>query len=83
MKNLSVKNVPETLHERLKKRAHHNHRSLNGEVLYILEQAIDENPNQRREWEKGNLADFLQNSPLSGANIELDRDRDTGREVDL
>jgi len=40
MKTLSIKNVPETLHEQLKKRARHNHRSLNGELLALLERAV-------------------------------------------
>ena len=83
MKTLSIKNVPENLHERLKKRALLNHRSLNGEVLAILEQAIDEKSRPQREWEKDSLVDFLRNSPLRGARINLERDRDRGREVDL
>jgi plasmid stability protein len=37
--NLSVKNVPEHLAEQLRKRAEHHHRSLQGELLAILEQA--------------------------------------------
>ncbi|MBT4504438.1 MAG: Arc family DNA-binding protein [Gemmatimonadetes bacterium] len=80
MKTLSIKNVPETLHERLKKRARHNHRSLNGELLALLERAVDEESGYRHE---GNLADFLLNSPLREADIELERDRDKGREVEL
>ncbi|HEX7156393.1 MAG TPA: Arc family DNA-binding protein [Burkholderiaceae bacterium] len=37
--NLSVKNVPERVAEQLRKRAEHHHRSLQGELLAILEQA--------------------------------------------
>jgi len=36
---LSVKNVPEALAERLRQRAKRNHRSLQGELLAILEEA--------------------------------------------
>ena len=37
--NLSVKNVPESLAEALRTRAESNHRSLQGELMSILEQA--------------------------------------------
>jgi plasmid stability protein len=37
--NLSVKNVPEDLVERLRRRAKANHRSLQGELMAILEEA--------------------------------------------
>ena len=36
---LSVKNVPDTLAERLRQRAARHHRSLQGELLAILEEA--------------------------------------------
>jgi plasmid stability protein len=44
MANLSVKDVPEDLAERLRQRAARNHRSLQGELMAILEQAIYEPP---------------------------------------
>ncbi|MDA0270970.1 MAG: Arc family DNA-binding protein [Chloroflexi bacterium] len=37
--NLSIKNVPDDLAERLRERARRNHRSLQGELLAILEGA--------------------------------------------
>ena len=37
MKSLSIKNVPNEVIERLRSRAQRNHRSLQGEVLSILE----------------------------------------------
>jgi plasmid stability protein len=40
--NLSVKNVPDALAERLRTRAERNHRSLQRELLSILESAADE-----------------------------------------
>ena len=40
--NLSVKNVPETLAARLRRRAERNHRSLQGELMAILEAAASE-----------------------------------------
>ncbi len=39
--NLSIKNAPDDLVERLKGRARRNHRSLQGELLSIIEQAVD------------------------------------------
>jgi plasmid stability protein len=37
--NLSIKNVPDALAERLRRRAARHHRSLQGELLAILEEA--------------------------------------------
>ena len=39
--NLSIKNAPDDLVARLKDRARHNHRSLQGEMMAILEAAAD------------------------------------------
>lgn len=39
--NLSVKNAPDELVEKLRKRAKRNHRSLQGEMLVILEEAVE------------------------------------------
>lgn len=41
MPNLSIKNVPEALAERLRQRAALNHRSLQGELMAIIEQAVE------------------------------------------
>lgn len=38
--NLSIKNVPEELVARLRERAQRNHRSLQGEMMSILEAAV-------------------------------------------
>jgi plasmid stability protein len=38
--NLSIKNVPDGIAERLRKRAAGHHRSLQGELLAILEESI-------------------------------------------
>jgi plasmid stability protein len=40
--NLSVKNVPESLAQKLRERAERNHRSLQGELMAILEAATNE-----------------------------------------
>lgn len=44
--NLSIKNVPDEIADRLRQRAAKAHRSLQGELLAILEQAA---------WEEGRL----------------------------
>lgn len=37
---ITVKNIPEQIYERIKAQAKANHRSVNGEILSILEQAV-------------------------------------------
>ena len=63
--NLSVKNVPEVLAAKLRARAERNHRSLQGELMAILEAAASE-PRAARTGspansgpEAGNLLDRL------------------------
>lgn len=45
--NLSIKGVPELWAERLRARAERNHRSLQGELMAIVEQAVAEAPSDR------------------------------------
>jgi plasmid stability protein len=40
--NLSIKNVPDELAEKLRQRARKSHRSLQGELMRILEEAVKE-----------------------------------------
>jgi plasmid stability protein len=40
--NLSIKNAPDEIVVRLKERAARNHRSLQGEMLAIIEEAVSE-----------------------------------------
>lgn len=47
--NLSVKNVPDPIVEALRERARRNHRSLQGEVMAILEEAAGQRPVTLRE----------------------------------
>lgn len=42
MANLSVKDVPDALAEQLRQRAARNHRSLQGELMAIIQQAVRE-----------------------------------------
>ena len=41
--NLSIKNAPDDVVERLRQRAERHHRSLQGELLAIIEAAVREN----------------------------------------
>lgn len=47
--SLSVKDVPQELAEALRQRAARNHRSLQGELLHILETAVGPKPFRARE----------------------------------
>lgn len=42
--NLSVKNVPDDVAEKLRQRAKANHRSLQGELLAVLQEAVSAPP---------------------------------------
>ena len=42
MATLNIKNFPDELYERLRKRAEHEHRSVTQEVVHLLEQAAGE-----------------------------------------
>ena len=46
---LSIKNVPDRLASALQKRAARNHRSLQGELMHILEEALAEKPFRAHE----------------------------------
>jgi plasmid stability protein len=47
MPNLSIKDVPEALAEALRQRALQNHRSLQGELMAIIQQAVQAPPAAR------------------------------------
>lgn len=46
--NLSIKNVPEELVERLRSRAKRNHRSMQGELMAIIDDALKGSPGNGR-----------------------------------
>lgn len=48
--NLSIKAVPEEWAERLRQRAERNHRSLQGELMALLEQAVNEPQAEPTRW---------------------------------
>ena len=74
--SLSIKNVPDELAEKLRRRAARNHRSLQGEVMAILE-AAESTPRQTLSFQE--LAEQVRKSGLrtpseSVAMIREDRD---------
>jgi plasmid stability protein len=44
MATLTIKNIPDALHRRLKERANQHRRSINSEVIVCLEQALGSAP---------------------------------------
>jgi antitoxin FitA len=54
--NLSIKNVPDAIAAKLKERAARHHRSLQGELMAIIEEAIKEQPRLTLDeiWEREN-----------------------------
>lgn len=48
MPKITIRNVPNGLHKRLKQRAAQNRRSLNSEVLTVLEEAVHTSEEQKK-----------------------------------
>lgn len=44
MPTITVKNIPERLHQKLKQNASHHHRSLNNEIIACLESTVSATP---------------------------------------
>ena len=74
--NISIKNVPNSLVERLRHRAKRHHRSLQGELLDILEQTV-----QPRHLSVKEAAQKLQNLGLNTDDdaVEMIRQDRDGR----
>jgi plasmid stability protein len=74
--NLSIKNAPEDVVARLRRRAERHHRSLQGELLAIIEEAVQ----SERELSPGELLAEVRRLGLrtpaeSTAIVRADRDR--------
>lgn len=59
MPNLSIKNVPEELAEALRERALRNHRSLQGELMAIVESAAQSVPTRQAPEDSDDLLQAL------------------------
>jgi len=75
MANLTIRNIPDELHERLKERAKQNRRSLNQEVIAELGARLGESADtgkRQRVWQMIHLAAELRKelgTPLSAEEI--------------
>jgi plasmid stability protein len=76
--NLSIKNAPDDVVQRLRERAARNHRSLQGELMAIIEEAVKEPKPARRfnidEFRARIRALGLNSPDESAAIIRADRD---------
>lgn len=73
--SLSIKDVPDTLARALRERATRNHRSVQGELMHILETALQERPFRARDLVRQIQALGLQTDADGTAIIRRDRDR--------
>ena len=73
--SLSIKDVPEGLARALRDRAARNHRSVQGELMHILETALQERPFRAQELVRQIQALGLQTEADGTAIIRRDRDR--------
>ena len=79
--NLSIKNAPDDLVAELKVRARRNHRSLQGELLAIIEDAVRrQSPLRTPDEILAEVRRLGLNTPAESAEIvRSDRDRRQGR----
>jgi antitoxin FitA len=78
--NLSIKNAPDDVVQRLRERAARNHRSLQGELMAIIEHAVKEPKPERRfniDEVRARIRALGLNSPDESAAI-IRADRDAG-----
>ena len=61
---LTVRNVPPALHARLKRRAEAHRRSLNGEVLALLEEAVEQTSEEERRAAIERIDRLRENGPV-------------------
>ena len=74
--NLSIRNVPDPLAQKLRDRARRNHRSLQGELLSILEETVS--PRQLTIEEAYEKIRRLNIRPVSESTQIIREDRDGG-----
>jgi plasmid stability protein len=72
---LSIKTVPDELADMLRERARHHHRSLQGELMAILESAAQETPFQARALLKRVRALGVETHADSARAVRQARDR--------
>lgn len=78
--NLSIKNVPDDVAEELRRRAARNHRSLQGELLVILEESVALNKGlSPSEFLREIRSAGLRTPSESAKYVRKDRDAHAGR----
>ncbi len=77
--SLSIKNVPDDVAERLRERAKRNHRSIQGELLAILEESMKRRTLTPEEVLREVRAPGIETPDEATAMIREDRDTDQGR----
>lgn len=77
MPSLSVQNAPDEMVARLKERAERNHRSLQGELMAILEEALGPSSRLTPDQVLSNVLRLGQSTPSEAAAM-IREDRDGG-----
>jgi antitoxin FitA len=73
--NLSIKNAPDQVVQRLRQRAERHHRSLQGELMAIIEAAVQEDPPAKPETILAEVRQLGLRTPREAADIiRTDRD---------
>ena len=89
MATLTIRDVPETLARKLKRRAEHNRRSLQGELLVILERAASDHriaePESKYSPTRSKLQNFVPGRPAPAERgpMTIDELWDRGRSLGL
>ena len=78
MATLTIRNLPDVLHERLKRHAERHRRSLNSEAIVLLERALEQAPAERAEVRERLRALRSEVPPLTLDPEELKRARREG-----
>ena len=77
MPNLSIKDVPEALAEALRRRAARNHRSLQGELMHIVERTLMLDSEFRGEGTTREIFDEVRRSGVFSGSEALKLTRET------
>lgn len=68
-RTLSIKNVPDDWVERLRERASRNHRSLQGELMAILERLVGPSPHRSSDELVSRIRDMGLSTPAEAADF--------------
>lgn len=78
MPSITLKNIPETLHQRLRESAERNHRSINGEMLAALDQYVSQQRSNKAQL-LTDIRTLRQETALYVTEEEIDRAKNEGR----